>query len=164
MYNTHLGLKTLKRLYHILFGVTDNLPFHFNTVTLSADAVPAPGGYVVPVGGNITFTCNHSLPEVGVLWEVNLRVPGAIASLTASAGLPHSLPQVTSPDTLPSANPASFTIHNITSENNSSFVECYEEGLGRSNAIIIVEGKGLIYNHTKHNDTYVCTIILTQRT
>ena len=65
-----------------------------------------------------------------------------IASFTASVGLPRSLPQVSSPDTLPSANPASFTIRNITSENNSSFVECYKEGLGRSNATIIVEGKG----------------------
>ena len=106
--------------------------------------MPAPGGYVVPVGGNITFTCNHSLTDVGVLWKVNLRVPGARASLAASAGLPRSLPQVSSPDILPSANPARFTIHNITSENNSSFVECYKEGLGRSNATIVVEGKDSI--------------------
>ena len=29
------------------------------TVTLSADALPAPGGYVAPERGNVTFTCNH---------------------------------------------------------------------------------------------------------
>ena len=135
--------------------MTDNLPFHFNTVTLSADAVPAPGGYVVPVGGNITFTCSSRLENSGVFWTVDLRVPGAIASLAASAGLPNSLPQVTSPDTQPSANPASFTIHNITSENNSSFVDCYREDLGRSNATIIVEGKGSITTLNIITLTYV---------
>ena len=126
-----------------------------STVSLSADAVPVPGGYVVPEGGILHSPCNHSLPYVVVLWEVNLRVPGAMVSLAASAGIPRSLPQVSSPDTLPSANPASFTIHNITSENNSSFVECYTEGLGRSNATVIVEGNGWITTLNIITLTYV---------
>ena len=49
----------------------------------------APGGYVVPEEGSITFTCNHSLSDSrgGVLWEVDLMVPGGRASFTASIGV-----------------------------------------------------------------------------
>ena len=84
----------------------------------------APGGYVVPEEGSITFTCNHSLSDSGgVLWEVDLRVPGGRASLAASQGVAAWLPQVTSPDTSTLANPASRTISNITSENNQSLVK-----------------------------------------
>ena len=126
------------------------------SVTLSADADPAPGGYihlvqdqhtyvyVVPEGGSITFICNSSLPDSGVLWDVDLNVEGRIASYSASVGLPRSLPQVSTPDTSPSANPASFTISNITSKNNCSFVGCSREKLGMSNATIIVESEGTI--------------------
>ena len=118
-------------------------------VTLSADADPAPGGYVVPEGGNVTFTCNHSLSDSGgvLLWDIDLKVD--IASFSASVGLPRSLPHVSTPDTSPSANPASFTISNIISKNNCSFVVCSREGLGMSNATIIVEGEGTIMDHTK---------------
>ena len=111
----------------------------------------APGGYVVPERGSITFTCNHiySLSDSGVLWDVDLKVQGDITTFSASVGLPRTLPQVSTPDTSPSANPASFTISNITSKNNCSFVGCYREGLGKSNATIIVEGEATIMNHTK---------------
>ena len=113
-------------------------------VTLSADAVPAPGGYVVPEGGDVTFMCNHSLSNSrgGVLWEIDLRVPGGRASSGASKGVATLLPQVNSPDTSTLANPASLTISNVTWENNQSFVECFREGSGLSNATIIVEGEG----------------------
>ena len=121
---------------------SDSLSFLY-IVTLSADADPAPGGYVVPQGGSITFTCNSSLPDSGVLlWEIDLKVEGSITSFSASVGLARALPQVSTPDTSPSANPASFTISNITSKNNCSFVVCSREGLGMSNATIIVEGEG----------------------
>ena len=62
----------------------------------------APGGYVVPEEGRITFTCNHSLSysRGGVLWEVDLIVPGGRASFRASQGLlvcypkePHQMQQ-----------------------------------------------------------------------
>ena len=87
------------------------------TVNLSADGDPAPGGYVVPEGGSITFTCNSSLPGSGggVVWEVDLRVPSGRASFIASQGVAALLPQVTSPDTSTLANPTSITISNITS-------------------------------------------------
>ena len=66
--------------------------------------------------GNITSTCNHSLPDSdgGVLWEVDLRVPGGRVSFIASQGLAALLSQVTSPDATTLANPASLTISNIT--------------------------------------------------
>ena len=80
--------------------------------------------YVVPEGGSITFTGNNSLPDSGgVLWEVDLWVPGGRPSSAASKGVAGVLPQVTSPDTSTLANPASLTISNVTSENNISFVE-----------------------------------------
>ena len=118
-----------------------------STVTLSADAVPAPGGYVVPEGGNITFTCNHSLSDGGVFWKVDLRVPMGRASYTASMGVANLIPQVSSPDNATKANPATIIINNITSQNNRSIVECSRDG-SISDASIIVEGEG---SHTKYN-------------
>ena len=113
------------------------------TINLSADAQPIPGGYVVPEGGNVTFTCNSSLG--GISWTLDLKVPGGTAELTASAGLARSIPQVSSPDTMPSANPATITIHNVTSENNQSTVQCSDPitGTEASSARVIVEGKRL---------------------
>ena len=108
------------------------------TVNLSSDAEPIPGGYVVPERGNVTFKCSSSMGGV-LLWTVDLRVPGGSQRDTTSKGL--VLPQVSSPDTLRSANPASISIHNVTSENNQSFVECFSASSGMFNATIIVEGK-----------------------
>ena len=118
-----------------------NLSVFTFTVTLSADAEPAPGGYVVPEGGNITFTCNSSLPgtDGGVLWEVDLRVPGGRVAFMASQGVASVLPQVTSPDTTTLAHPASLTLSNVTSKNNQTFVGCFREGSKLSNATIIVD-------------------------
>ena len=137
---------------------SDSLSFLY-IVTLSADADPAPGGYVVPEGGSITFTCNSSLPDSGVLlWDLDLKVEGDSARYSASVGLPRSLPQVSTSDTSPSANPASFTISNITSKNNCSFVGCTREGLGMSNATIIVEGEGYrIMDVFDFNSTCMCS-------
>ena len=122
-----------------------NTVFTFS-VTLSADADPAPGGYVVPEGGSITFTCNYSLSDSrgGVLWKVDLRVSGGKVTDIASQGVAAWLPQVTSPDTTALANPASLTINNITWGNNQSFVECFREGSGLSNVTFIVEGEATI--------------------
>ena len=114
-------------------------------VTLSADAVPAPGGYVVPEGGNITFTCSSSLENSGVFWTVDLRVQGGTERLTPSAGL--DIVQVSSPDASPLAHPATITINNVTSENNRSFVGCSKDIFLTSNATILVEGE---ISHTEH--------------
>ena len=74
-----------------------------------------------------------------LLWTVDLRIPGGSQRDTTSTGL--KLPQVRTLDTSPSANPASITIHHVTSENNQSFVKCFSASSGMSNATIIVEGK-----------------------
>ena len=105
------------------------------TVTLSADAEPIPGGYVVPESENVTFTCSSSSGRL--LWTVDSKVHGRKREYTDSAGL--NFPQVSSVD-VPLANPASFTIHNVTSENNQSFVECSNRCSETSNAAVIVEG------------------------
>ena len=74
-----------------------------------------------------------------LLWTVDLGIPGRNQQDASSTGL--VLPQVRTLDTSGFANPASITIHNVTSENNQSFVECFSENSGMSNATIIVEGK-----------------------
>ena len=125
------------------------------TVNLSADAEPIPGGYVVPERGNVTFTCNSSSSGT-LFWTVDLRIPGRSEKLTSSAGL--DLPQVRSPDTSTLANPASFTVHNVTSENNQSFVECSKEGSGMSNATLIVEGKGSMIMSTEYKAYNICIV------
>ena len=64
---------------------TDSLICIFFSVTLSADGVPAPGGFVVPEGGNITFTCNNNVID-GVFWRIDLQVPnGQVRSITSLA-------------------------------------------------------------------------------
>ena len=96
----------------------------YNTVTLNiiADGLPIPVGYVVPEGRNITFTCTSSLG--GLFWNLDLKVPGETVTDSASAGLAGQVSQVTSPDISPTANPATITIHNVTSKNNESTVVC----------------------------------------
>ena len=94
----------------------------------------------IPEKWNVTFTCSSSSSGGALFWTVDLRIPSGSEKLTPSAGL--DLPQVKSQDTSTSANPASFTVHNVTSESNQSFVECSKEGSGMSNETLIVEGKG----------------------
>ena len=110
------------------------------TVDLIVDGLPIPGGYVVPEWQNITFICTISLG--GVFWTFDLKVPGETVSFTASAGLAGQVSQVTSPDTSPRANPATITIHNVTSKNNESTVVCSSTitDSKNDNATILVEG------------------------
>ena len=97
--------------------------------------MPIPGGYVVPERGNITFTCSSS--SGGLLWTVDLNIPGGRRESTDSAGL--NFPQVSSMDA-PLANPASITIYNVSSKNNQSLVVCTDRSSEMWNATIIVEG------------------------
>ena len=96
---------------------------YYYTVTLTADGLPIPVGYVVPEWRTITFICNSSFGLV-LFWNLDLKVPGETVSFTASVGLAGLVSQVTSPDTSPTANPATITIHNVTSKNNESTVVC----------------------------------------
>ena len=111
---------------------------YYYTVTLTADGLAIPVGYVVPEWRNITFICSSSLGSV-LLWNLDLKVPGETVSFIASAGLADQASQVTSPDTSHTANPATITIHNLTSQNNGSTVVCSVHSENDS-ATIIVEG------------------------
>ena len=128
------------------------MPF---SVALSADALPIPGGYVVPARGNVTFTCSSS-SSGALFWTVDLRIQGGTATLTTSGGISSGLPNVSSPDTNnPTANPASFTIHYIAPESNRSTVECSDfrgRTLISSSATIIVEGKKFYKFHSSPDD------------
>ena len=117
------------------------LPF---TVILSADAsrIALPGGYVVPEGSNVTFICNSSSGR-DLFWRVNvtndMRIRTDTVSLKEFRGF-------SSPDGSEDANPASFTFHNISLENNPSPVECndpsvQDESKARAMLMIVVEGE-----------------------
>ena len=61
----------------------------------------------------------------------------------------NQLPGFSIPDESSTTNPASFTFHNISSENNPSPVQCYDLGNAKENstAMIIVEGEVSIQCH-----------------
>ena len=112
---------------------------YYYTVNLVADGLPIPVGYVVPEWRTITFICNSSLG--GVFWNLDLKIPGETVADSASTGLARQLSQVTSPDTSPRANPATITIHNVTSKNNESTIMCSSSTHSENNsATILVEG------------------------
>ena len=116
------------------------------TVTLSADAEPIPGGYVVPERGNVTFTCNSSSGGYP-LWRVNLTDMNDIDSLVTAYNL-NGVNGFNSSDE-PTANPASFTFHNIFFNSRTSIVECLNSNdiSEVSRAIILAQGKGTIINN-----------------
>ena len=116
------------------------LYYYTVTVDLTADGLPILGGYVVPERGDITFICNSS--SSGIIWTLDLKVPGETARFAASAGVADQVSQVTTSDTSPFDNPATITIHNVTSKNNESTVECSSTFTAKVNdsATILVEG------------------------
>ena len=124
------------------------------TVNLSADALPIPGGYVVPERGNITFTCVSSSGKT-LFW--NLRVAESddrkqYARIDVGTTGLNRLPGFSIPDESSTTNPASFTFHNISSENNPSPVQCSDLTIQEnSTAMIIVEGEVSIHCHIKLN-------------
>ena len=109
-------------------------------MTLIANGLAIPVGYVVPEWQTITFICNSSLGSV-LFWDFDLKVPGETVRFIISAGLADQVSQVTSPDTSPTANPATITIHNVTSKNNGSTVVCSSSAHSeKDSATILVEG------------------------
>ena len=109
-----------------------------SSVTLLADALPIPGGYIVPERGNVTFTCSSS--SVGLLlWKVDFKILGNTSDFKFVEDLA-MLDFVTSSHKH-LANPANFTIHNIPVKSNGSFVACTAGLSAECNAIIFVQGK-----------------------
>ena len=110
------------------------------TLDASSEAVPIdiPGVYVVLENEDVTFTCNSSIQNVFPFWRVDLKVLGSTTGFVDSAQV-SSLPSVSSRG---GPNPTSFTVHNISSKSNGSFVEC-TAGFSIFNATILVEGESL---------------------
>ena len=113
------------------------------TLALSGDAVPTdtPSEYVVPEKGNVTFTCNSS--SVSPVWKVDLKTLGSSSSFINTETLQSELESVSSSDHGSFPNPTSFTVHNIPTESNGSYVNCSVQDHINSIAIIFVEGENL---------------------
>ena len=129
------------------------------TLDVSGEAVPIdiPGVYdrnlyVVPENEDVTFTCNSSTQNVFLSWKVDLKGLGNTTGFVNSTQV-SSLPNVSSRG---GHNPSSFTVHNISSKSNGSFVECMAAGRGFSITLkteILVEGESLYVpiNHMQQN-------------
>ena len=134
------------------------------TLDVSGEAVPIdiPGVYIVPENKDVTFTCNSSIQNVFLSWRVDLKVLGNTTGFVDSTQV-SSLPSVSSRG---GPNPTSFTVHNISSKSNGSFVECMAAGRGFSITLkteILVEGESLYVpiNHMQqklYHYVYSCSI------
>ena len=112
---------------------------HVVVANLSADGTRVRGGYAVPVGGNITFTCTYNGSSGrSLFWEYDIanrtatKFPIAAVSLRDEPGFSTSANGTT-------ANPVNITIYNLQLANNGSTVKCQLETEG-SPAVILVEG------------------------
>ena len=110
-----------------------------SSVTLSADALPVPGGYIVPERGNVTFTCSSSaIPSRIVLWKVDFKILGNTTDFVTVGALTAIDSVSSSHENL--ANPSKFTVHNIPLKSSGSFVACTDV-ISEWNATIFVQGK-----------------------
>ena len=115
------------------------MQIHVAVANLSADGTRVPGGYAVPVGGNITFTCTHNgSSERSLFWEYDITNRTATANANTAANL-RDKPGIGTSATKNTANPVSITIYNLQLANNGSTVKCQLETEG-SPAVILVEG------------------------
>ena len=113
------------------------------TLDVSSKAVPIdiPGICVVPENDDVTFTCTSTL-DVFPTWRVDLKVLGNTTGFVDSTEV-SSLPSVSSRE---GGNPTCFTVRNISSKSNGSFVECKAASPSFSitvNITILVEGESL---------------------
>ena len=108
-----------------------------SSVTLTADALPIPGGYIVPERGNVTFTCSSNSGG-HLLWKVDFKILGNTTDFETVGDLTN-LKSVSSSHKNRD-NPASFTVHNIPLKSNGSFVACTSDN-SECHATIFVQGK-----------------------
>ena len=108
-----------------------------SSVTLTADAFPIPGGYIVPERENVTFTCSSSSGGF-LLWKVDFKILGNTTKFETVKVLTELNSVSSSHENRD--NPANFTVHNIPLKSNGSFVAC-AGGNSECNATIFVQGK-----------------------
>ena len=116
-------------------------------VILTTDAQPIPlsNTYVVPVRGNVTFTCSSSSGGGQLVWTVNVTINMKYTRITSSTIGLKDRPGFSVSDES-TVNTASFTFQNISLESNPSPVKCHDlsitdESKDRAVLMIIVEGE-----------------------
>ena len=117
-----------------------------HTVNLSADALAIPGGYVVPERGKHSPVLVAQVKFCFGMLEWQIRWPQAVHVGTTG----FRLPGFSIPDESATTNPASFTFHNISLENNPSPAQCCDQTIREnSTAMVIAEGEVSIQGHKR---------------
>lgn len=122
---------------------------------MAANGTQVPGGYVMPAGGSITFTCKHNgTSQEVIFWTIDVVnstiKQGTATELRGTPGLSSSVKSIID-------NPVSITISNPQLAKNGSTVKCEVKREG-SPAVILVEGKA------DHTMLYVYLHAITKRT
>lgn len=106
---------------------------------LSADGTRVPGGYVVPIGGDLTFTCEHNGSSgPSLIWQF-VNVNGTATNTPTTALNLRDEPGLSTSASRNADNPVNITIHDLQLANNGSTVKCQLEMEG-SPTLILVEG------------------------
>ena len=123
----------------------ETMCFSLPSVILTTDAQPIalPDTYVVPVGGNVTFTCTSS--DGYLLWSLNVTGSTGYSRIISNTEGLNDRPRLSVSDES-TVNTSIFTLHNISVESNPSPVECYDlsiKDVSKDRAVltIIVEGE-----------------------
>ena len=120
----------------------------------------------MPVGGDITFTCEHNgSSSRSLFWKVIIVNRTATTTPTSALFLGNE-PGLSTSSTSNIDNPVDITIHNLQLANNGSTVACQLETEG-SPSVIIVEGILLyfqsivfVYMIMMHNSVLVTDLLM----
>ena len=119
--------------------------FSLPSVILTTDAQPTalPDTYVVPVRGNVTFTCNSSGGDL--LWSLNMTGSMGHSRIRSNTEGLKTNPMFSVSDES-TATTAIVTFHNISLESNPSPVKCHDLSISDGSKdvavlMIIVEGE-----------------------
>ena len=122
-----------------------SMSFSLPSVVLTTDAQPIalPNTYVVPVRGNVTFTCNSSGGDL--LWTLNVTGSIAYSRIRISTKALDNRPEFSVSDES-TIDTSIITLHNISLESNPSPVECRDLNIqdgskDRAVLMLIVEGE-----------------------
>ena len=112
-------------------------------LTTDAQAIAQPNTYVVPVSGNVTFTCISSGGDL--LWSLNMTGSMGYSRIRSNTEGLKTIPMISVSDES-TVNTAIITLHNISLESNPSPVKCRDLSItdgskDRAVLIIIVEGE-----------------------